>query len=79
MGPVKAVVIGSAQIAALAAGISRDGVAMVAGMARGLSGVGAYVSVRYLTRYFQTRTLTPFGIYCLAAGLASIAYLQFVK
>jgi undecaprenyl-diphosphatase len=125
MRPVQAVVIGSAQIAALAAGISRDGVAMVAGMARGLSredaarfafllatpvilaagalkipdlmgplgngihgqvlvgsllsGVGAYLSVRYLTRYFQTRTLTPFGIYCLAAGVASIAYLQFVR
>ena len=125
MRPVQAVVIGSAQIAALAAGMSRDGVTMVAGMARGLSredaarfafllatpvilaagalkipdlmgpldngihgqvlvgsllsGVGAYLSVRYLTRYFQTRTLTPFGIYCLAAGLASIAYLQFVK
>ena len=37
MRPLQAVVIGSAQIAALAAGISRDGVAMVAGMARGLS------------------------------------------
>jgi undecaprenyl-diphosphatase len=125
MGPVQAVVIGSAQVAALAAGISRDGVTMVAGMARGLSredaarfafllatpvilaagalkipdlmgplgngihgqvlvgsvlsGVGAYLSVRFLTRYFQTRTLTPFGIYCIAAGLASIAYLQLVR
>ena len=33
----KAIVIGSAQILALLAGISRDGVAMVAGMRRGLS------------------------------------------
>jgi undecaprenyl-diphosphatase len=125
MRPNRAVVIGSAQILALAAGISRDGVTMVAGMARGLSredaarfafllatpvilaagalkipdlmgplgngihgqivvgsilsGVGAYLSVRYLTRYFVTRTLTPFGIYCLIAGLASIAYLQLMK
>jgi len=44
-----------------------------------LSGVAAYLSVPYLTRYFQTRTLTPFGIYCLSAGLGSIAYLQLVK
>lgn len=29
---------------------------------------GAYVSVRYLTRYFQTKTLTPFAFYCLAVG-----------
>ncbi len=39
------------------------------------SGVGAYLSVRYLVRYFQTRTLTPFAIYCTVAGLASLAYL----
>jgi undecaprenyl-diphosphatase len=40
-----------------------------------LSGIGAYVSVRYLVRYFQTRTLTPFAIYCVAAGLACAIYL----
>jgi undecaprenyl-diphosphatase len=125
MGYGQAVIIGSAQVLALLAGISRDGVTMVAGMARGLSradaarfafllatpvilaagalkvpdlmgslgngihgqvvvgsvlsGVGAYVSVKYLVRYFQTRTLTPFGIYCIIAGLASIAYLYLVK
>jgi undecaprenyl-diphosphatase len=28
----------------------------------------AYVSVRFLTRYFKTRTLWPFGLYCLAMG-----------
>jgi undecaprenyl-diphosphatase len=39
------------------------------------SAVGAYVSVRWLTRYFKTRTLTPFAVYCLLAGLASLAYL----
>jgi undecaprenyl-diphosphatase len=41
-----------------------------------LSGVGAYVSVRFLVKYFQTRTLTPFAIYCVAFGLASIIYLS---
>jgi len=39
------------------------------------SGIGAYLSVRFLVRYFQTRTLTPFAIYCTLAGLASLAYL----
>ena len=121
----QAILIGSSQILALLAGISRDGVCMVTGMFRGLaredaarfafllatpvilaagvlkipdlygplgngihgqvyfgsllSGIGAYVSVRFLTRYFQTRTLTPFGIYCLVLGLGSIVYLGFIK
>jgi undecaprenyl-diphosphatase len=30
------------------------------------------VAVVFLARYFRTRTLTPFAIYCLAAGLISI-------
>jgi undecaprenyl-diphosphatase len=37
-----------------------------------LSGVGAYLSVRFLTRYLANRSLRPFGIYCLAAGLGSL-------
>ena len=41
-----------------------------------LSGIGAYVSVRFLVRYFQTRTLTPFAIYCVLFGVCSIIYLQ---
>jgi undecaprenyl-diphosphatase len=41
-----------------------------------LAFVGAYVSVRFLTRYFaKDRPLTPFGIYCLLAGLGSLVYL----
>ncbi|HEX5188629.1 MAG TPA: undecaprenyl-diphosphate phosphatase [Streptosporangiaceae bacterium] len=118
---LQAVVIGSAQILALLAGISRDGVTMVAGMFRGLSredaarfafllatpvilaagvlkipdllgplgngvrpqilagsivsGIAAYLSVRFLMKYFQTRTLTPFAIYCLVFGTASLVYL----
>jgi undecaprenyl-diphosphatase len=117
-----AVLIGAAQILALLAGISRDGVTMVAGMFGGLSredaarfafllatpvilaagvlkvgdlitlgkgiygpilagsilsGIGAYVSVRFLVRYFRTRTLTPFAIYCVAFGVFAIVYLHF--
>jgi undecaprenyl-diphosphatase len=37
--------------------------------------VCAYLAVRYLTRYFQTRTLTPFAIYCAVAGAASLIWL----
>jgi undecaprenyl-diphosphatase len=40
-----------------------------------LSGIGAYISVRYLTRYFETRTLTPFAVYCTVAGIAALAWL----
>ncbi|HVT70903.1 MAG TPA: undecaprenyl-diphosphate phosphatase, partial [Trebonia sp.] len=41
-----------------------------------LSFVGAYFSVRFLTRYFaKERPLTPFGVYCLLAGLGSLIYL----
>ena len=39
------------------------------------SGIGAYLSVRFLTRYFETRTLTPFAIYCLVAGFLSFIWL----
>jgi undecaprenyl-diphosphatase len=37
-----------------------------------LSGVGAYLSVRYLTKYFAKRSLRPFGVYCIVAGLACV-------
>ena len=117
----RGVLIGSAQILALLPGISRSGIAIVAGLWRGLShedaarfsfllatpiilaagvykipdlfgplGTGilgqvlagsvasfvcAYLAVRYLTRYFQTRTLTPFAIYCAVAGATSLVWL----
>ncbi len=37
--------------------------------------ISAYVAVRFLTRWFHTRTLTPFAIYCLLAGAASLLWL----
>ena len=110
----EAAVIGTVQVSALLAGISRSGVTIVAGLVRGLdyedaarfsfllatpvilaagivkipdlmgslgdgvraqvlvgaacAFVGAFVSVAFLTRYFKTRTLWPFGLYCLVAG-----------
>lgn len=36
--------------------------------------VAAYVSVRFLTRYFTTRTLAPFAIYCLVVGGALVVW-----
>ena len=120
---VTAVGIGSLQIGALFAGISRSGIAMAGGLARGmshedaarfsfllatpvilaagvlklpdlagplghgirpqivvgsvLSGVGAYLSVRFLDRYFRRSTLRPFGIYCLLAGIACVIRFSF--
>jgi undecaprenyl pyrophosphate phosphatase UppP len=35
-------------------------------------GIAAYLSVRFLVRWFETRTLTPFAIYCLAFGALSV-------
>ncbi len=116
----RAVLIGCAQIAALAPGISRSGATMTAGLLRGLdhedaarfsfllatpvilaagvlklpdlfgplgdgihgqvlvgsilSGVAAYLSVRFLTKYFEDRSLRPFGVYCIAAGLACFVW-----
>ena len=114
----RAVLVGAAQIAALAPGISRSGIAMAAGLSRGLdhedaarfsfllatpvilaagvlklpdlagplgngirgqvllgsvlSFIGAYASVRFLSRYFRTNSLRPFGWYCLAAGAIAL-------
>ena len=121
MGLGKAVLIGTAQIAALLPGISRDGIVTVTGMFRGLpredavrfsfllsapvilaagvlkipdltgplgagirgqvlvgsllSFVGAYLSIRFLTKYFaKQRSLAPFGWYCLAVGIGGLIF-----
>jgi undecaprenyl-diphosphatase len=40
------------------------------------SAVTAYFTVKFLTKYFKSNSLTPFGIYCLVAGaVASILFL----
>jgi undecaprenyl-diphosphatase len=36
--------------------------------------VAAYLSIRFLVSYFETRTLTPFAIYCVIAGVGSLIY-----
>jgi undecaprenyl-diphosphatase len=37
-----------------------------------VSGVAAFISIAFLTKYFKHNTLTPFAIYCVAAGLVSL-------
>ena len=39
----------------------------------GVAFVAALLTTSFLTKYFETRKLTPFGVYCLLFGLASIA------
>jgi len=36
--------------------------------------VTAYLAVRFLMRFFETRTLIPFAVYCFLAGLACTLY-----
>ncbi|MEA2195992.1 MAG: undecaprenyl-diphosphatase [Solirubrobacteraceae bacterium] len=119
----EAAVIGLAEASALVPGISRDGVAMSAGLARGLdnadaaryafllatpvilaagvykigdltgplgdhgvrkeaiiaavcAAIAGVFTVHFLTRYFRTRNLVPFGIYCLLFGVAMVIYTQ---
>jgi undecaprenyl-diphosphatase len=45
------------------------GQALVGGL---FAGVAAFISVHFLVRFFQTRNLLPFAIYCLIAGGISI-------
>jgi len=39
-----------------------------------VAGIAAYLSLRFLTRYFETRTLNPFAVYCVVAGIVSLAW-----
>jgi undecaprenyl-diphosphatase len=48
------------------------GPAFVAALCAALT---AYLSVRFLLRYFETQRLTPFAIYCVVAGAAVSIFL----
>ena len=39
-----------------------------------ITGITAYLSVRFLVRYFETHTLKPFAIYSLAVGAVSLVH-----
>jgi len=42
-----------------------------------LAGLAAYLSARFLLRYFRSGRLDPYGWYCIAAGAVSLALLHF--
>ena len=41
------------------------------------AGAAAWFAIKFLMRYFQTNTLTPFAVYCLFAGLAALLVFVF--
>ena len=51
-----------------------NGIRAQAAVACGCAAITAVLAVHYLLSYFQTRTLTPFGLYCVAFGLAMTIY-----
>jgi undecaprenyl-diphosphatase len=51
-----------------------DGVRYQTLVASICAGVAAWASARFLVRWFRTRTLWPFGVYCIAAGVACTIY-----
>jgi len=51
-----------------------DGVRGQALVGAACAAAAGLVSVSFLVRWFRTRTLWPFGIYCVVAGSACIAY-----
>jgi undecaprenyl-diphosphatase len=40
------------------------------------AGIAAYLSVKFLVKYFQTKTLYPFAVYCIIAGILVSLYLM---
>jgi len=49
-----------------------DGIRFQALVGAIFAGAAAFVSVHFLVRFFRTRNLMPFAIYCLVAGAASV-------
>ena len=41
------------------------------------SALTAYLAVRFLMRYFETKRLTPFAVYCVVVGAAASLYFAF--
>jgi undecaprenyl-diphosphatase len=50
-------------------GPAGDGVRGPAAIAALCAGTTAYLSVRFLMRYFESNRLTPFAVYCVTAGV----------
>lgn len=43
-----------------------------------ISGIGAYLSVKFLLKYFENNNLKPFAYYCWIIGIASLSILWFM-
>jgi len=56
------------------AGHLGDGIRGQAWVGSLFAGLSAYASVRFLMRFFETRNLLPFAIYCIAFGAISIIH-----
>ena len=54
-----------------------DGIRGQALAGAAVAAVAAYLSTRFLVRFFETQSLTPFGIYCLAAGAFCVVRFAF--
>lgn len=44
-----------------------------------LSGIAAYLSTKFLMKYFESGRLDPFAYYCWGAGLLTLAFFLFVR
>jgi undecaprenyl-diphosphatase len=58
-------------------GSAGDGIRGQALVASLCSAATAYLAVRFLLRFFETRTLIPFGVWCIAFGAACSLYFLF--
>ncbi len=56
-------------------GSTGDGVRGAALTGALAAAITTYFAVRFLLRFFETNRLNPFGVYCIVAGMASIAAL----
>jgi undecaprenyl-diphosphatase len=53
----------------LSGGIAAIEVALIGAVS---AAIAAYCSVKFLTKYFETKTLTPFAVYCFLFGILSL-------
>lgn len=71
-------IIGAAAVLELPLLLSSGSSAFIGATCAGAiaAAAAAWLSVKFLTRYFKTNTLTPFAIYCMAIGVLSLIILR---
>jgi undecaprenyl-diphosphatase len=57
--------------------IRTPNIGLYAAMGFVLAGITAWLSVKFLTKYFETKRLDPFGYYCILLGAVTLAVLHF--